>query len=896
MRLLLALVRGLLRLGPARFRDRFGASLLETVEDGWRAARRRGRLAAWGFAGRTVADLPPQLAGAWMERFRRTTGGGTMAGRWDMDLRHAARALARRPGTTAVAVAILGIGVGAAATVYAVVDGVLLSPMDMPGDDRLVLAQDRQASGGDAPFATTGGVYLTWRRESRTLEGVAAMMGWTMNLTEPGLEPFRLRSGLVSANFFDVLGVEPIVGRTFRPEEEQGLHRVMVLSHALWTGRYGADPDVVGSVVDADGEAWEIIGVMPPLALPGRGNSAALVDGSRVRTAWVPMNLEESWQSGFRSHLVLALGRLAPGATVEQARDELAVLTDAVRREHPENYTGLTAHVTSLREAIVGDVRGDLLVLLGGVLLVVLAGCINLGNLLLVRSMDRSRERAVRRALGAGRGSLVRLAAAESLLLGLGGAVVAAGVLVLGVQALGAALPADLPRRAAVSLRPGVLVLTPLVALALGLAVGLLPTLGRSVGDPVGPGSGTRTTRGRREQRTSRVLVAGQVALACTLLVGSGLLLRSVRSLASVDLGVSTDRTLVVDVLLPQGRYGDRRGTADFLRRLEEGVEGLPGALEALVAYDPPTEGTWTEQFTIVGDPEPEPGDTPGSFYRPVSPGWFETMDIPVVAGRTFTEDDDLDGPPVVVVNQAWVREHMPGREPLGARIHMETVRNNWGGDAPVEWEIVGVVGDVRFRGLRAEPGDAVYFSGRQSPTTFTRFLVRTEGDPEALLPGVQAVLGELDPRLPLAGATTLEREVRAATAQDRFNALLILAFAAAALLVASAGLYGVLAYAVARRRTEVGVRMAMGAAPLRVWRMLVLEGLALAGVGLAVGLALALLTGGLLGSVLYGVSPRDPVVLGTVVLVLGGSALLAAAVPATRAASAHPAEALQSD
>jgi predicted permease len=390
--------------------------------------------------------------------------------------------------------------------------------------------------------------------------------------------------------------------------------------------------------------------------------------------------------------------------------------------------------------------------------------------------------------------------------------------------------------------------------------------------------------------------VVGQVALAFTLLVASGLLLRSFRTLAELSPGFEAGNTLAVDLLLPPGRYPDRAAASGFMRTLEARVEALPGVLEALSGYDPPTQGTWMERFTIVGDPPPAPGEALGGYFRPVSPGWFETFSIPVVAGRSFDESDGLDGVPTVIVNETWVRTQMPDRNPLGARIVMSTVRNNWSEEAPVEWEIVGVVSDVRFRGLREQPGAALYFSSRQAPTSFARFMVRTAGDPEAILPSLRQVLDELDPRLPISGATTLEGELRAATAQDRFNALLLIAFAVAALFVASAGLYGVLAYAVARRRTEVGVRMAMGAAPSRVWRMLVLEGLVLAGGGLLGGLGLSLLAGGALGSVLYGVSPRDPGVLATVIAVLATAALLAAAVPATRAARAHPAAALQSD
>ncbi len=897
------LYRLALHLYPARFRRRFGDDMVRAFRDGTRGALRRGgRTGVAVFWLRCGLDLCREaVAERWFAGTERESahhieqGGGGMESWW-MDLRYALRGLRRRPALTVGAIVTLALGVGANTAIFSVVNGVLLRPFDMPEAERLVVAQDRSSQGG-GPFRTTGGVFRDWREGNRTFQDMALLGGWSFNLTEAGLDPERVNGVQVTASYFDVVGVLPALGRVFRPEESQGRHRVVILSDALWRERYGADPDIVGRGIVADGERWEVVGVMPPVALPVTLNGLGLAPGDRERMAWVPLDLEPGWASGYQSHVFVALGRLQPGVSLEAASEDLAALTRAVSESHPETYTGITSDVAPLRTVVLGDARRDLLILLGAVGLVLLVACANLANLLLARTLDRSREMAVRAAVGAGAGRLVRLGLLEAVLLGLAGGV---GGLVLasgGLDVLLAMLPEDLPRQSSIGVDGHVLLFTLGVALVAGVVVGLLPALrGARPRMTEALKAGGRGTAGSGGGRTARVLVAGQLALACTLLVGAGLLVRSFLAVRAVDLGARTRDLLSVELLLPSQGYGDRLETSDFLHRLEAAVEALPGVTSASVAYDTPLSASWTETFTVTDRPAPEPGQKPGAYFRPVSPGYFEALGIPLLRGRAFTEDDGPDAPGVVVVNQDFVDDNFAGEDPLGRRIRMTTMQGMWDASAPAEWEIVGVVGDVRFAGLRADAPDAFYFSQRQAPTTFLHLLVATRVPPRSVLAGVRATIAGLDSSLPLSAVTTLDEEYARATAQDRFNALLLLAFAVTALLVAAAGIYGVMSYAVARRRAEMGVRLALGAGPGRVRRLLLGEGLRMAGTGLLAGLAGAVLAGRLLSGLLFGVSAWDPTVMGGVFAILLSAAVLSAWLPALRAARTDPAVALREE
>jgi putative ABC transport system permease protein len=812
---------------------------------------------------------------------------------WVVDFRYAVRSLLRRPALGAVAVLTLALGVGANTGLFTVVHGVLLRPFDLPEAERLVVVQDRSTRGG-GPYRTTGGAWGDWRRENRTLAELALLGGWTATFTEAGLEPERVNGTSVSASYFDVLGVRPALGRAFRAEENDGVHRVLILSDALWRGRYASDPDIVGRLVTLNqSETWQVIGVMPPLGLPAIWGSLEVVATDREQTAWVPIDLTNEWAAGYRSHVFVALGRLDTSADLADVDADLRGVGADITRREPDLYANTIPDVRSLHDAILGDVRRDLMVLLGAVGLLLLVACANLANLLLARSVERGRELAVRAAVGASAGRLVRLALVEAVLIGLAGGAVGLLAAVASLDALLALLPADLPRASGIAVEGAVFVYALGLSVAAGLLTGIVPALRGA--RPLLAGSlrsGTRAGASRSGSRAARGLVAAQLALACMLLIGAALLARSVHELGRVDLGAETDNTLAVEFLLVQET--DRGQVSAFLRRLEERVEAIPGVRQVSVAYDTPLEASWSESFTVLDRPPPAPGERPGAQFRPVSPGYFEMVGIPVLQGRTLTEGDGIDGAPVVVINQTVADRFFAGEPVLGRRIAMGTLRGIWGADAPGEWEIVGVVADVRMRGPREPAPGAFYFSQRQAPTSFSRLLVKTEGDPLAIVPSVRAAVAELDPQLPLSAVTTLDEARRRATAQDRFNALFLGAFALTALAVAAAGIYGVLAYAVARRTTEMGVRLALGAGPAGVFRMLVDEGARMAGMGLALGVSGAFVGGRALAGLLFGVQPLDPLVYAAVVLALTFVTLIAGAVPACRAARTDPATALR--
>lgn len=902
-----ALYRLALAFYPRSFRRRFGHDLVRACQDGERGARRSGRPAALAaYRVRCVASMARHGMGERLARHRahRSEGEGTgftTKGRgggmdaWTMDVHYVLRGLARRPGLTAVAVLILALGVGGNAALFTVVNGVLLRPFDLPDAERVMVLQDRSAEGG-APYRTTGGAWSDWRRDNRTFDDVALLGGWTFNLTDAGSEPERILAARVSANYFDVLGVEPALGRTFLPGENDGAHRVLVLSDALWRARYGADRGIVGtSITLNEGESWEVVGVMPPLALPMVWGPLEMTPTGRERVAWAPLDLTQDWILAYRSHVFVALGRLAPGATPADARADMERIGADITRREPDLYANTVPDVRSLHQTVLGDVRRDLFVLLGAVGLLLLVACANLTNLLLARAVERNRELAVRAAVGASAGRLVRLGLLEALVLGLLGGAVGLVAATVGLDALLALLPDDLPRATGIAMNGTVLAYAVALSVAAGLVTGLVPALkGARLRLPEALKAGARGAVGRGGSRTVRGLVVAQLALACTLLVSAGLLVRSVQKLEGVDLGVRTDRTLAVEFLLV--REGGRADVSEFMRRLEERVEAIPGVEQASLAYDTPLDANWTESFTLTDRPPPGPGQRPGANYRIVSPGYFEMLGIDLVRGRTLSESDGVAGAPVVVVNETFAERFLAGEEVLGRRIAMGTARGTWGAEAPGEWEIVGVVSDVRMRGPRAPAPGAFYFSQRQAPTTYFRLLARTRGDPLSVLPDVRAAVAELDARLPLSAVTTLDDARARATAQARFNALFLGAFALTALLLAAAGVYGVLAYAVASRITEMGVRMALGAQPRGVFRMLVGESARMAAVGLAAGLAGALLAGRLLAGLLFGVEPLDPVVYTVVGAVLATVVLITGAVPARRAARTDPAVALRED
>lgn len=891
--------RWALRAYPTDFRSRLGGDLARTFEDGADAAWNAGgawRL-AW-FTLRCVLDVvPDSLRLRWDGRRGAHTSPGFRAPSatgWSQDVRDAWRGLRRRPASAAAAVFTLALGVGVNAALFGVVHAVLLRPFEYREPTRLVVLQDRSLDGG-APFSTTGGAFRDWDRLGTSFDGMALMGGATFTLTDPGRPAERVFGSVVSHDFFAVLGVEPALGRGFRPEETEAETRVLVLSDGLWRGRFGADPTVVGRDVDVDGEPWRVVGVMPPVGFPSTIDGVA-VQPRDARWAWTPLDFSSEWVRGYRSHVYTAIGRLDADVSLEAAEAELATLTDDIRRRNPDLYGRLTSSVVPLREVVLGDVERDLWILFGGVLLVLLVSCANLTHLLFARTLRAAAERSVRAALGATRARLFRRGVIEALLVGALGGVSGWIAAAAGAGGLDLLLPADLPRRGEIAIGLPALGFSALVALLAAVAAGVGPAWrGAQPVDAAALAGAGRRSGGRSERRVLRGLVVAQLAIACTLLVGAGLLVRSVVALRATDLGVDTKSTAVGELMLPRGRYPDRASTVSALQAFQRVAAAVPGVTAATLAYDPPLNGTWTETFDVVGRASPPPGERPGAWFRPVAPGYFRQLGIPVLRGRALEASDDASAPGVVVVNEAFVREHFPGEDPIGRRIRLATPYDTWG-EGPETWEIVGVVADVRFRGARRAAPDAFYFSLWQAPVSYVHVMTRSSVDPVLMKGALEAAVANVDPLVPLTNATTLQRMRDRLTAQDRANALLLAAFALLALLVAGAGVFGVLSHAVARRVPELAVRLALGARPATLRRLVLAETVVMVVVGLLVGGAGAVVVGRLLSGLLYGVPPWDPWVLVGVVGLLSVTALAASWLPARAAAGTDPITALRRD
>lgn len=809
------------------------------------------------------------------------------------DLRYAFRRLARSPAVGIVAVLTLTLGIGANAAIFGVVDGVLLEPLPYDSPDRLAAAWPGQ------PLPP--GILDLLREEADAFETLAAYAAdsdvtygadRTATLTGTG-EPLRVGAVGVSRDLFHVLGVRPGLGRGFRPGRKGAPGGAgaapsdeVVLSHGFWQRRFGGDPDVVGRRLVLDGTPHTVVGVMPRgFRFPSEGTEfwhPLVSDPTDPGTYWGRWNLR-------------AVGRLTEGMSVEAARTELRALAPRMRDAFPWDMPadwGADADVLPLRESMVGNVRPALLLLLGAVGFVLLIACVNIGNLLLARTAGRRREAAIRTALGAGRLRLFRQLLTEALLLaGLGGA---AGLLlsVWGTELLVGLLPADTPRLAEVGTDLRVAGFALAASVLAGLLAGTLPALRAAGADPgsslAAGGERSGTDRGR--SRLSRTLVVAEVALAVVLLVGAGLMIRSFRTLRSVDPGFRPAGVVSAEVAPPGFRYGSPERLRAYYGRLLGRVASLPGTRSAAVTNQLPFSGPPAgSAFLVEGRPRPRGGDYPTVDRSPaVTPDYFRTMGIPLRAGRTFTEADDADAPRTVVIDRRMADRYWPGEDPVGQRIRLPGREDEW-------WTIVGVVGSVRARDLAAPGGPTFYRPLAQEPAGTVHLVVRA-GDPDAVASSLRETVSSVDPDVPVSDIRTMEVRIATSVERPRSTTLLLAAFAIVALVLSALGIYGVISHAVARRRREIGIRMAVGARAGHVSGMVLREGGILTLAGLALGLTAAWALARLLSFLLYGVEPLDPAVYAAVPAVLGGVALLAAWVPARRAARVDPMVTLRSN
>jgi putative ABC transport system permease protein len=805
------------------------------------------------------------------------------------DVRHAVRGLLRAPGFTGVALIVLAFGIGATTALFSVVHGVLLRALPYADPDRLV-----QVFSPEGPGLDRGNVsfpdFVDLRESNRVFAGMAAANFATPTLTAAGLEPTRLTAAGATSNLFQLLGAAPLVGRTWSGESEAQRECVVVLSEGLWRERFGGSAEAVGRVVTLDGTPCTVLGVMPA--------SFRIPAGAEL---WFPLKYPGQESRGVHNLRVLA--RLRPGVTVAQADADLKAVAASLARQYPETNAKVTARVVPAHEAMVGRVRTTLVALFGAVLLVLLVACANLAGLQLARATARRREVAIRAALGAGRGRLVRQLLLESALLGIGGGALGVLVAAWSLPLILAAAPDSLPRLEEIALDGPVLAFAAAVAVGTGVLFGILPALhGSRAGALIALRDSGRTTAGPRGARARQLLVVGELALAVVLVAGAGLLAKSLWRVSRVDPGFAPDGLLAVTLQVPESKYEQTERRVLFFEQVLERVRAIGGVRSAAIAMGHPLDPGWTSSFSIVGREPPAPGMAPEENLRVASPGYFRTVGVPLLAGRDFDARDRVGGPGAVIVNEAFARRHFPGESPLGRTLDRGQA---WWPGMPTTFEVVGVVGDERFAGLTTDPQPAMYFPYPQYAFWGVALMVRVDCaagaprercEPRSLVARIREAVHALDPDIPVEEAQWMSEAHDAAMAGARFNATLLGAYAVLALLLAAVGLYGVLAYLVAQRTHEIGIRIALGAARARVMRLVLGQGLALAGAGLALGLAGAAGATRALRGMLFGVAPTDAAVYAALALLLGAVALLACWLPARRAVRVDPMVALRAE
>ncbi len=796
------------------------------------------------------------------------------------DLRYGARQLARSPGFTAVAVLTLALGIGANTAIFSVVHGVVLRPFSYHQPDRIVSLWQTDLKEGNRRGPVSVANFLDWQERSRSFEAMAILRPYGLDYTGAGY-PESIRSWLVSRGFFEILGVRALVGRTFLPEEYQPENNhVAVLSYGLWQRRFVGDPAIVGQKVVLDGLPFTIVGVMPAeFAFPDK------------KEIWAPFVVTEATRQTVHGAFLETVARLKPGVTLAQAQAEMDAIAAQLREEQPSRNQNVGVAALSLPDQLIGHIRPALLLLLGAVGLVLLIACANVANLLVTRGAHREHEFAVRAALGAARGRLVRQLLTESLLLAfLGGA---AGLLLASwaVSVIVAWSPADLPRLEQVSLNRTVLGFSITVSFLAAIAFGLLPAVRLSrVEVHASLKEGGRTAVGGGHHGLRHALVVGEVAVALVLLVGAGLLVRSFVRLMQVDLGFSPERVVALQVFVYGDKYPSNRERFQFFEEALQRLSALPGVEAAGAASYLPFVEAQIEMKTrlaVEGWPAPQAGEEPLANVTIATPGYFRTMGIPLLRGRLFEELDNLDSARVVLINETLARRYWPNQDPTGRRITL-----SYGG--PGAREIVGVVGDVRQRGLLGEPVPEVFLPLRQAPFGSMTLLVRSAGDPLELLAAAKNQVWAVDKDLPVWSSGSMTGLIADSIADRRGFLLLLGLFAAMALCLAVVGIYGVISLLTAQRTHEIGVRLALGAQRRDIFRLVLGQGMRLTLAGVALGLVGALLLTRLLSSFLFGVKPTDPLTLAAVAVLLAGAALLACYIPARRAMRVDPMVALR--
>jgi putative ABC transport system permease protein len=887
-------VRALLRLAPRSFRDRYGEELLQ-VHEARRAGRGvfgRVRLAVREVAGLAAVVMRLRLAPESPREPRRRIGREWWPARAARDALFALRTLRRHPSFALASVSVLALAIGASTTIFSAANAFFFRPLPFADPERLVMLYETNPEFGWTHETAAPANFLDWRENVRAFEDVAAYSSFVNRVTyvQDG-EPTLLAVSSVTGNFFDVLGVTPVLGRTFRWEETwTGADGVLVISHATWVSIFGADPGIVGRRLDLGARTAEVVGVLPA----GFGFPDAEVQ------MWTPFGWDPAGVSAAsfrRAHWLRPIGRLAPGVDPSQAEAQLQVEVARLQQAYPETNRVMGAGTMPLRTFLVREVRSVFLVLAGAAALLLLLGCVNVANLALVRGTARNREVALRQALGAGHGRVASLVAVESLTLAAVGGALGFGVGWLGLRAVERMTPLGIPGATAVALDHRVLFFTSAVTGLAALLFGLAPVLLALRGDvsealrgSARAGSDAHPTH-LASGRATRGFVALEVALAVLLVAGAGLMVRTYWHLRHLDPGFRTEGVLAVQLTIPAARYQNRDDVLAFQDRLLEALEGRAGIERAGTVVQLPFAGpSWSSQFKAQGWPAERVGSE--ILHRRADRGYFEALGVPLVRGRLFDANDRATSPFVVVINETFAREHFPGEDPIGQRIAYDrapTESSTW-------YEIVGIVGDQGQVSPAVTPRAEVFENRSQDWARTSWIVLRTDGDPLDALPTVRAALRELDPLIPLGQARPLHEVWRASMAQEELVLVLLGAFGVLALTLASVGVYAVTAQAARRRTREIGIRVALGAMRGNVLGLVLRQSLSAVGIGLAVGVVATLLATRWLESLLSGVEPTDPLTLVTVVGLLLAVGGLACWLPAWSAARADPVASLKAD
>jgi putative ABC transport system permease protein len=806
------------------------------------------------------------------------------------DLRYALRTFLNSPGSTAVAIIVLSLGIGANAAIFSVTSAVLFRALPYQDPARLVFVWESNESKNVGLWRLSAADYREFETRSQSLGQMAAMRFQSSALTVGEL-PERIETAAVSPGIFAMLGMKPALGRLFAPNEDQpDKARVAILNSGLWQRRFGRDPNILGKTLTLDGGSFTVVGVAPAqFQLPGSQSEL-----------WIPYAPEpkDFLEANRGLHLLQSIARLKPGVSKERAQSEMRIIAERLAREYPDTNAGFSIELVPLRDQLVGDIRPTLWILIAAVVAVLLIACVNVAHLLLARAGAREKEIAVRIALGANSGRLLRQLLTESVFL----AVIAGlcGLLIAywGTWLLAKQAPAGLLPSGATALDWRVLAFTLGVSVATGLAFGLAPALSstRSNLNLVLRSGGRGGTGGRTRTRVRDVLMVCEVASSAALLIGAGLLIRSLIRLQEVNPGFRTDHVLTMQLSLPAARYSGLQ-VGLFYEQLLRRVAGLPGVQMAGICRFLPLSGHDIGlNFQIEGQPHLRDADQPRAFYRTASAGYFAALGIPLLRGRVFDERDNQHTPKVAIVNEIASRRYWPGENPIGKRVLSGLDENQWS-------TIIGVVGDVKHIGLDAGTDPEMYYHYLQVPpeamnlTEGTVALaIRTSADPSGMTSAVRGELRTLDPTLPVFNVQTMQDVLYGSVAQPRFRTFLIGMFAGLALLLAALGLYGVVAYSVSQRTTELGVRVALGAQPGSILKLVVFRATGLAAIGLGIGIAATLAGSRVLSQFLFGVRTSDPITLAITCLIILLVAFMASLIPALRAAKVDPAIALRAE